>query len=113
MPRTRSHGHDPLGQSRLIRHRPEKIQEIVSKFPTTLSLIPAGVYEGYDTDLPFRRSGSLLTYEECPRSFYKITKMIIPTRNFLQERLNYSKLNLQFALCRNGWPFIRCEKYYV
>jgi len=96
------------GKVGLIGIEPEKIQEIVSKFPHYAPVvIPAGVYEGYDKDLPVVGAvGSLLTYEDMPEEvIYKITKMIHTNTKFLQERLNYfNNLNLQFALAGMAVP---------
>ena len=96
---------------------PEKIKEIVAKFPHYAPVaIPGGVYAGYDKDIPVVGAvGSLLTYEDMPEEvIYKITKMIHTNTKFLQERLNYfNSLSLEFALAGMSVPLHPgARKYY-
>ena len=102
----------------LIGIEPEKINEIVEKFPHYAPVtIPGGVYAGYDEDLhAVGAVGSLLTYEDMPEEvIYKITKMLHENTSFLRERLNYfESFNLEFALAGMSVPLHPgAKKYYV
>ncbi len=102
----------------LIGIEPEKIEEIVAKFPHYAPVvIPGGVYAGYDKDIPVVGAvGSLLTYEDMPEEvIYKITKMLHENTAFLRERLNYfENFNLEFALSGMSVPLHPgAKKYYV
>lgn len=106
------------GKVGLIGIEPEKIREIVTKFPHYAPVvIPGGVYAGYDKDIPVVGAvGSLLTYEDMPEEvIYKITKMIHGNTKFLQERLNYfNSLTLDFALAGMSVPLHPgAKKFYV
>lgn len=95
-----------------------KIKEIVKKYPHyAASVIPGGVYEGYDKDIPVVAAiGSLLTYEDMPENVvYEITKMLHTNAKFLRERLNYfSNFNLEFALAGMSVPLHPgAKKYYI
>ena len=102
----------------LIGIEPEKINEIVEKFPHYAPvIIPGGVYAGYDEDINVVGAvGSLLTYEDMPDEvIYKITKMLHENNKFLKERLNYfESFNLEFALAGMSVPLHPgAKKYYV
>lgn len=106
------------GKVGLIGIEPEKIKEIIEKFPYYApAVIPAGVYEGYDKDIPVIAAiGSLLTYEDMPEDvIYKITKMLFENTQFLKERLNYfNDFTLENALAGQSVPVHPgARKYYV
>lgn len=106
------------GKVGLIGIEADKIEEIVTKFPHyAASVIPGGIYEGYDKDIPVVAAvGSLLTYEDMPDDvIYKITKMLHGNTKFLRERLNYfDKFTLDFALAGMSVPLHPgAKKFYV
>lgn len=106
------------GKVGLIGLEDDKIKELVEKFPHYApSVIPGGLYAGYDKDLPVIAAvGSLLTYEDMPEdAIYKITKMLHENNKFLADRLNYfDGFNLDMALAGMAVPLHPgAKKYYV
>ncbi len=106
------------GNVGLLAIEPDKIQEIVKKFPHYApAVIPAGTYPGYDKDIQVVAAvGSLLTYEDMSEDVvYKITKMLHENVPFLRERLNYfSNFELKTALDGMTVPLHPgAKKYYV
>ncbi len=102
----------------LIGLEQNKIEAIVEKFPAFApAVIPRGVYEGVDEDLPVVAAiGALLTYEDMDEEIvYQVTKMIHENSDFLKERLNYFKhLDLDFALNGMVCPLHPgAKRYYV
>lgn len=105
------------GKVGLIGIEPDKIKEIVKRFPHYApAVIPGGIYEGYDKDLPVVAAvGSLLTYEDMPEDvIYQITKMLYENKKILKERLNYfADFDLRFALAGMSVPLHPgAERYY-
>jgi TRAP transporter TAXI family solute receptor len=106
------------GKVGLIGVEADKIKELVAKFPHyAASVIPGGIYESYDGDIPIIAAvGSLLTYEDMPEDvIYKITKMLHENNAALAARLNYfAGFNLEMALAGMAVPLHEgAKKYYV
>lgn len=106
------------GNVTLIGIEPDKIDEILKKFPAfSHSVIPGGIYNGISEDLPVVAAvGVLLTHEDMDDDvIYHITKMIHENTHFLKERLSYFKnLNLDFALSGMVCPLHPgAKRYYM
>jgi TRAP transporter TAXI family solute receptor len=106
------------GKVGLIGLEPDKLAELVAKFPHyASSSIAAGTYAGYDKDILVPAAvGSLLTYEDMPEEvIYKITKMLHENNKFLRERQSYfAGFNLDMATSGMAVPLHPgAKKYYV
>ena len=106
------------GKVGLIGIEPEKIDEIVTKYPHfTPAVIPGGVYEGYDKNIPTVATvGSLLTYADMPEDvIYRITKMLYTNIGFLQQRLSYfNNMKLDSAIAGMSVPLHPgAKRFYV
>lgn len=107
------------GKVMAIGIEPEKIKEILEKFPHySEAVIPANTYEGQPKDiLTIGAVGGLLTHADVPEQLiYDITKMMHENAAFLKERLPtyFGEFSLENALLGRGLTLIHpgAEKYY-
>jgi TRAP transporter TAXI family solute receptor len=106
------------GNVGLIGLEEDKIREIAEKYSAYApAVVPGGVYEGYDEDIPVVAAvGTLLTYADMDEDVvYEITKTLHENTDFLKERLNYFKnFGLEIALDGMVCPLHPgAKKYYV